>query len=90
MDKNILSDFKELLRRMYSNENYKKRRKISTELCNDDETRIWEICKHFWNTDYSQRSLDIEQFEPDPELDDLKAKRYIKELTELLDKLGWE
>ncbi|MBE6550889.1 MAG: hypothetical protein E7665_02010 [Ruminococcaceae bacterium] len=90
MNENTLSDLKKIFRRIYSNENYEKRRKLSTELCNDDETRIWEICKHFWNTDYSQRSLDFEQFEPNPELDDLKAKRYIEELTELLYKLGWK
>jgi hypothetical protein len=82
--------FRDVLRRMKSKGNYERYNSICTKPCNDDEERIWALCEHFWPKEYSKRQLDIGQYVINEELDPTMAKKYIAELQELLDKLGWE
>ena len=89
MEKDTIAAFRDILRRIYLKENSEKYQLICTKVCNADEERIWQLCKAFWHPKYSYRTFDIEKYEPNPNLDDITAKRYIKELTQLLDKLGW-
>ena len=89
MQKDTVTAFRNVLRRIYAKENKTKYDLICTKINNPDEERIWELCEAFWHPEYSCRTSDIEKYEPNPSLDDATAKRYLKELTQLLDKLGW-
>lgn len=89
MDKEQIQAFRDVLKRIYAKENSEKYRSICIKTCNEDEKQIWKLCKAFWHPDYEQRTSDIEKYEPNPNLDNATAKRYLKELTQLLDKLGW-
>lgn len=89
MDKELIREFRDILKRIYAKENSEKYRSICIKTCNEDEERIWEICKAFWHPNYVHRTSNIEEYEPNPNLDNITAKRYIKELINLLDKLGW-
>ena len=90
MDWNTINEFRSILKRIYSPENSEKYRLICTKTCNEDEDRIWKLCEAFWHPEYKYRTSDIEKYEPNPNLDHITAKRYIKELNQLLDKLGWQ
>lgn len=89
MQKDTVTALRNVLRRIYAKENKEKYHLICTKTSNQDEERIWELCKAFWHPEYLYRTSDIEKYEPNPSLDDATAKRYLKELTQLLDKLGW-
>lgn len=89
MQKDTVSAIRNILQRIYVKENIAKYDLICNKISNQDEERIWELCKAFWHPEYSCRTSDIEKYEPNPSLDDATAKRYLKELTQLLDKLGW-
>ena len=90
MDWNTMNEFRSILKRMYSPKNSEKYRLICTKTCNEDEDRIWKICEAFWHPEYQYRTSDIEKYVPNPNLEYVTAKRYIKELNQLLDKLGWQ
>ena len=89
MDTYITNEFRRILKRMYLPENDEKRRLICTKTCNEDEERVWKLCRAFWPTENGQTEFSIEEYVPNQQLDRATAKRYIKELDELLDKLGW-
>lgn len=89
MQKDTVIAFRQVLKRIYAKENKEKYHLICAKASNQDEERIWELCKAFWHPEYSCRTSNIDDFEPNPSLDDVTAKRHIKELTHLLDKLGW-
>lgn len=90
MEKDTINAFRNVLRRIYAKENSEKYRSICIKTCNEDEERVWSLCETFWHPDYEKRTSDIEKYVPNPYLDNAKAKRYIKELNDLLDKLGWD
>lgn len=90
MRKETIQAFRDMLRRIYAKENYERYCKICKGTSNGDEERIWECCKAFWPNDCLQSTLDIEKYMPNPLLDDGTANDYIKELIDLLDKLGWK
>lgn len=81
--------YRDILRRIYAEENYERLRVFHNPDCSDDEDRIWDICSNLWPKDISQRTFIIDQWEIDPAMDDLTAKRYLKELELLLNKLNW-
>ena len=89
MKKELIQKFRNILKRIYAKENSGKYHSICAKTCNDDEERVWTLCEAFWHPDYAHRTTDIEKYEPNPNLDSATAKRYLKELTQLLDKLGW-
>lgn len=60
---------------------------ISTLTQNDDEQRVWAICREFWGN--NEAPLDIENYDAN-DLSMAYAKRRPDELESLLDKLGWE
>lgn len=84
MDWNIANEFRSILKRIYSPENSEKYRLICTKTCNEDEDRIWKICEAFWHPECEYRTSDIEKYMPNPNLDYITAKRYIKEQTNYL------
>lgn len=90
MGKDTINAFRNVLQRIYAKENSEKYRLICIKPCNEDEERVWSLCEAFWHPDYEKRTSDIEKYVPNPYLDNSKAKRYIKELNDLLDKLGWD
>lgn len=89
MEKELIQAFRDVLKRIYAKENSEKYHSICIKTCNEDEERIWKLCEAFWHPDYAYRKSDIEKYEPNPNLDNVTAKRYLKELNHLLDKLGW-
>lgn len=89
MDKEQIQAFRDVLKRIYAKENSEKYRSICIKTCNEDEERVWKLFEAFWHPDYEHRTSDIEKYEPNPNLDNATAKRHLKELTQLLDKLGW-
>lgn len=90
MNENIIDEFRSILKRIYSPENSGKYRSICVKTRDKDEDRILELCKAFWHPEYEYRTSDIEKYVPNLNLDHITAKRYIKELNQLLDKLGWQ
>lgn len=90
MEQEVIQAFRNILKRIYAKENSERYNSICIKTRNEDEDRVWEICKAFWHPDYAHRTSDIENYEPNPNLDNAIAKRYLKELTQLLDKLGWQ
>ena len=89
MDLDTANEFRNILRRIYSLENSERYHSICAKNHNPDADRIWMLCEAFWHPDYAHRTYDIEKYEPNPYLDNATAKRYLKELNHLLDKLGW-
>ena len=82
-------EFVKILHRIYSVDNREKYRLINIKTNNSDEERVWQLCGEFWHPDYSHREHNIDDYEINPNLDEIMARKYIKELNELLDKLGW-
>ncbi len=90
MEKDTVVAFRDVLRRIYAKENIEKYHSICTKTCCEDEERVWKLCEAFWPAEYSDRTSDIDNYEPNPNLDNVTARRYINELNQLLDKLGWK
>ena len=90
MEKPYCDAFRNILRRIMADSNRERYKAICQHICNKDEERIWQLCEYFWPKAYSDRSLNIEEYHPNNELDEFIAKRHIVELNYLLDKLGWE
>lgn len=90
MEQETIQSFRNILKRIYAKENSEKYRSICIKTRNEDEERVWSLCEAFWHPDYEQRTSDSEKYVPNPYLDNAKAKRYIQELNDLLDKLGWD
>ena len=89
MEKETIQAFRNTLKRIYAKENSERYNSILIKTLNEDEERIWKLCEAFWHPDYAHRTSDIEKYEPNPNLDNDTAKRYLKELNHLLDELGW-
>lgn len=89
MNQNTIQEFRNVLKRIYLQENRERYTSLYAPERNGDEERIWKLCEEFWPPEYSKRTPNIEAYAPNSNLDDVIARRYIKELTELLDKLGW-
>ena len=89
MEKEVIQAFRNILKRIYAKENSEKYNSICAKTRSEDEERVWKLCEAFWHPDYAHRTSDIEKYEPNPSLDDATAKRYLEELTQLLNKLGW-
>ena len=89
MEEEIISAYRKVLSRIYAKENIEKYHSICMKVSNKDEERIQKLCEAFWHPKYSYRTYDAEKCEPNPNLDNTTAKRYLAELTRLLDKLGW-
>ena len=68
--------FRQILKRIYAEANKEKYHLICTKTSNQDEERIWELCKAFWYPEYSCRTSNIEAYEPNLSLDDVTAQRY--------------
>lgn len=83
---NYKERFRNIMKRLNSNSNRERYNAISTLPKNDDEKRVWEICKAFWGK--NEAPLNIENYDV-KDLDAAYAKRLLDELEELLDKLGW-
>lgn len=89
MNDNTALAFKEILKRIHLEDNYDKRCGLFSPAHSDKEQRIWDICKAFWPVNYADRIFFIDKYIPNQDLDDPLAKRYIEELTSLLDELEW-
>ena len=79
--------FRNILKRLKSDSNKARYNAICTLTQNDDEQRVWAICRKFWGN--NEAPLDIENYDV-KDLDATYAKRLLNELESLLDKLGWE
>ena len=79
--------FRNILKRLKSSSNRERYNAICTLTQNDDERRVWAICRKFWGN--NKEPLDIENYDV-KDLDAAYAKRLLNELESLLDKLGWE
>lgn len=80
MQKDTVTAFHNVLRRIYAKENKEKYHLICTKTSNQDEERIWELCKAFWHPEYLCRTSDIEKYEPNPSLDDATASFFYTQL----------
>lgn len=56
MQKDTVTAFRNVLRRIYAKENKEKYHLICTKTSNQDEERIWELCKAFWHPEYLCRT----------------------------------
>lgn len=83
---NYKERFRNILKRLNNNSNMERYNAICILTKNDDEKRVWEICKEFWGR--NEAPLDIEKYDV-KNLDVAYAKRLLDELEKLLDKLGW-
>ena len=79
--------FRNILKRLNSSSNRERYNAICTLTQNDDEQRVWAICRKFWGN--NKAPLDIENYDV-KDLDSAYARRLLNELESLLDKLGWE
>ena len=78
--------FRNTLKRLKSGSNIARYNTICTLTQNDDEKRVWAICREFWGN--NEAPLNIENYDV-KDLDAAYAKRLLNELESLLDKLGW-
>lgn len=90
MEKSYIEDFRNILRRLKANSNCERYNSICTKPCNADEERIWALCQKFWPQLYSDRNIIIEKYVANDCYDERTAQKYLAEIHELLDKLGWE
>ena len=79
--------FRNILKRLNSDSNKARYNAICTLTQNDDEQRVWAICREFWGN--NKAPLDNENYDV-KDLDSAYARRLLNELESLLDKLGWE
>ena len=79
--------FRNILKRLNSDSNKARYNAICTLTQNDDEQRVWAICRKFWGN--NKAPLDIENYDV-KDLDSAYARRLLNELESLFDKLGWE
>ena len=79
--------FRNILKRLNSDSNKARYNAICTLTQNDDEQRVWAICRKLWGN--NKAPLDIENYDV-KDLDSAYARRLLNELESLLDKLGWE
>ena len=79
--------FRNILKRLNSDSNKARYNAICTLTQNDDEQRVWSICREFWGN--NNEPLNIENYDV-KDLGTAYAKRRLDELESLLDKLGWE
>lgn len=82
--------FRAVLKRMYSEENRERYCSLCNNTCSEDEERIVTLVKKFWPKEEWKRNSDFDLYEPNSELCDPMAGKYIDELNSLLDKLGWK
>lgn len=80
------SAYLDTLKRLKSGSNIARYNTICTLTQNDDEQRVWAICREFWGN--NEAPLNIENYDV-KDLDAAYAKRLLNELESLLDKLGW-
>lgn len=78
--------FRNTLKRLKSGSNIARYNTICTLTQNDDEQRVWAICREFWGN--NEAPLNIENYDV-KDLDAAYAKRLLNELESLLDKMGW-
>ena len=90
MKDTTISDFRAILKRMYSEENRERYCSLCNNTCSEDEERIVTLVKKFWPKEEWKRNSDFDLYEPNSELCDSMAGKYIDELNSLLDKLGWK
>ena len=79
--------FRNILKRLNSSSNRERYNAICTLTQNDEEQRVWAICREFWGN--NKEPLDIENYDV-KDLGAPYAKRRLDELESLLDKLGWK
>ena len=79
--------FRNILKRLNSSSNRERYNAICTLTQNDDEQRVWAICREFWGN--NKEPLDIENYDV-KDLGAPYAKRRLDELESLLDKLRWK
>ena len=79
--------FRNILKRLNSSSNRERYNAICTLTQNDDDQRVWAICREFWGN--NKEPLDIENYDV-KDLGAPYAKRRLDELESLLDKLGWK
>ena len=53
-DMDVAEEFKKVMERMKKPENSTKYDAICVGTCNEDEERIWKLCKYFWHPDYEE------------------------------------
>ena len=90
MEKPYVNDFRNVLRRVKAQNNCERYNSICTNPCGADEERIWVLCQKFWPQLYTDRNIDIDKYVANNCLDEKTAQKYLFEIHELLDKLGWE
>ena len=90
MEKSYAEGFRNILRTLKSTDNSERYRAICTPPCTADEDRIWYLCERFWPRAHSDRDVSIEKYVANDCLDESVAWKYLEEINELLDKLGWE
>lgn len=90
MERNYVDDFKNVLRRLYAPSNSARYNSICSGRGNADEERVWSLCQVFWPPFYTPGNAIIDNYVGNNCLDDGTAQKYITEIQELLDKLGWE
>ena len=83
---NYKERFHNILKRLNSDSNRECYNAICTLPKNDDEKRVWDICKKFWGK--NEAPLNIEYYDVG-DLDADCANKLLDELEKLLDKLGW-
>ena len=89
MEKEYVEEFRKILKRIKAVSNSERYHDICIRCHNEDEERIWELCEKFWPNGYAKKNVSIDEYIANENLDPDLAREYIKELTALLDKLGW-
>jgi len=89
MEKAYVEGFRNILKRLKADSNRERYNAICSRPCNKEEERIWKLCEKFWPQSYSDRNVIIDEYVANEHLDERTAQQYLKELSYLLDKLGW-
>ena len=85
----VTEAFRDILRRIKSEENKDRYNSLGIRTTSESEERIWTLCEKFWPAEYEARKENIDDYIINENLDLMMAKRYLAELEELLDSLGW-
>lgn len=88
MGKKYVEEFRKILKRLKAESNRERYNALGNLSRNEDEERMWQLCRKFWQDEQSQREGNGE-YAINENLDEAMAQKYIKELTALLNKLGW-
>ena len=90
MEKSYIEDFRNILRRVKSESNQERYNNLFTSEITDEERRLLNLFQKFWPDEYLKRTVSIDEYVANSNVDKKLAQKHIQEMHKLLDLLGWE